>query len=189
MPATTGGPDLEPFRRYLHLLAEVHLDARLRGKLDPADVVQQVLLRAHAAHHTLRGDGTPVLLAWLRKILAHTLADAAKHYDRDCRDVDRERSLEADLDRSASGLAGWLAADQTSPSRRAERNEEHLRLAEALAALPQNQREVVTRKHLLGHPLQQIADDTGRTVPAVVSLLRRGLAALRENLSNDELYN
>lgn len=95
-------------------------------------------------------------------------------------------SLEADLDRSASGLAGWLAADQTSPSRQAVRNEEMLRLAAAMAALPENQREVVALKHLHGRTLQQIADQTGRSVPGVVSLLRRGLAGLRERLATGE---
>ena len=91
-----------------------------------------------------------VLVAWLRRILARTLADAVKHYERDKRDVALERSLEADLDRSASGFAAWLAADQTSPSGRAERNEELLRMVEALAELPELMREVVVLEALPG---------------------------------------
>jgi RNA polymerase sigma-70 factor (ECF subfamily) len=177
---------LEPFRSYLEVLARVHLDWRLRGKLDPADVVQQALLRAYAAWPELKNPDRPVLLAWLRRILARTLADAVKHYDRDKRAVDLERSLEADLDRSASGLAGWLAADQTSPSQVAARNEELLRLADALAALPEPQREVIVLKHLRGWTLQQIADHLGRSVPAVASLLRRGLENLRRRLAPKE---
>jgi RNA polymerase sigma-70 factor (ECF subfamily) len=177
---------LEPFRAYLEVLARVHLDARLRGKLDPADVVQQVMLRAHAAWSGLENPDPPTLAAWLRRILARTLADVVKHYDRDKRAVDLERSLEADLDRSASGLAGWLAADQTSPSQAAQRNEELLRLADALTALPEPQREVVVLKHLRGWPLQRIADHLGRSVPSVASLLRRGLEDLRHRLAPEE---
>lgn len=173
---------LEPFRPYLEVLARVHLDRRLRGKLDPADLVQQVMLRALAAWPELKDPAPEVLTAWLRRILARTLADVVKHYDRDKRAVDLERSLEADLDRSASGLAGWLAADQTSPSRAAARNEELLRLADALTALPEPMREVVILKHLRGWTLQQIADQIGRSVPAVASLLRRGLETLRHQL-------
>src|SRR5579862_2771535 len=157
---------LEPFRSYLGVLARVHLDPRLRGKLDPADVVQQTLLQAYAAWPALQNHDRPVVAAWLRRILARTLADFVKHYDRDRWAVNLERSLEADLDRSASGLAGWLAADQTSPSGAAARNEELLRLADALAALPQPMGEVVVLKHLRGQTLQQIADHIGRTVPA-----------------------
>jgi RNA polymerase sigma-70 factor (ECF subfamily) len=105
---------LEPFRKYLKVLAELHLDRKLRGKLDPSDVVQQTMLRAYSALAEVRDARPDVLVAWLRRILARTLADAVKHYERDKRDVALERSLEAELDRSASGLAAWLAADQTS---------------------------------------------------------------------------
>jgi RNA polymerase sigma-70 factor (ECF subfamily) len=177
---------LEPFRSYLEVLARVHLDPRLRGKLDPDDVVQQALLRAYAAWPEMNNPEPPLLTAWLRRILARTLADVVKHYDRDRRAVDLEQSLEAELDRSASGLAGWLAADQTSPSQAAIRNEEMLRLADALAALPEPQREVVVLKHLRGWTLQRIADHIGRTIPAVASLLRRGLEDLRQRLTPRE---
>jgi RNA polymerase sigma-70 factor, ECF subfamily len=174
---------LEPFRRYLELLARVHLDASLRGKLDPADLVQQTLLRACAALPELRNRSPAALTAWLRQILAHTLADTVKHYHRDCRDVNLERSLEADLDHSSSGLAAWLAANQTSPSEAAQRNEELLNLANALAGLPEPLREVVILKHCRGQTLQQIADQIGKSVPSVASLLRRGLEALRHRLA------
>jgi len=170
---------LEPYRRYLEVLARVHLDARLRGKLDPSDLVQQTLLRACAAWPNQSPEN---LATWLRKILARTLADTVKHYHRDRRDVDLERSLQADLDRSSISLAGGLAADQTSPSQAAQRNEELLRLADALAELPEPQREVVLLKHCRGKTLQEIADQLGRTVPSVASLLRRGLEALRHRL-------
>jgi RNA polymerase sigma-70 factor, ECF subfamily len=173
---------LEPFRNYLKLLAELHLDRRLRGKLDASDVVQQTLLRAHSALDELRDSRPEVLVAWLRRILASTLADAVKHYERDKRDVDLERSLEDDLDRSASGFAAWLAADHTSPSGRAERNEELLRMVEALAGLPELMREVLVLKHCQGWTLPQIAERMGKSVPSVASLLRRGLEELRKRL-------
>jgi RNA polymerase sigma-70 factor, ECF subfamily len=176
---------LEPFRHYLLVLAKLHLDTRLRGKLDPADLVQQTLLRAYPALNQLRTREPAVVAAWLRRILARTLADTARHYDADKRAVDLERSLSADLDKSASGRADWSAADQTSPSERAERNEDLLRLADALAELPDAQREVVVLKHLQGKTLAEIAEATGRTIPAVVGLLRRGLEKLRENMNHE----
>ena len=60
--------------------------------------------------------------------------------------------------------------------------EQLLQLANSLLELPVDQREVVILKHLRDRTLQQIADESGRTVPAVAGLLRRGLAKLREIL-------
>lgn len=175
---------LEPFRKYLTVLAELHLDRRLRGKLDASDVVQQAMLRAYSALGDLRDPAPETVVAWLRRILARTLADAARHYERDKRDIALERSLEADLDRSASGFAAWLAADQTSPSGRAERNEELLKLVDALASLPPLMREVVVLKHCEGWTLPRIAEHLDRSVPSVASYLRRGLEELRRRLKD-----
>lgn len=174
---------LEPFRPYLTALAKLHLDSRLRAKVDPADLVQQTMLRGYAAFHQLGNREPAVIAAWLRRILARTLADTLRHYDADKRAVDLEQSLTADLDRSASGLEGWLAADQTSPSAKAVQNEELIALAEALADLPEAQREVIVLKHLQGKTLTEIAEITGKSVAAVAGLLRRGLEGLRSRLA------
>ena len=173
---------LEPFRKYLKVLAELHLDRKLRGKLDPSDVVQQTMLRAYSALAEVRDARPEVLVAWLRRILARTLADAVKHYERDKRDVGLERSLEADLDRSASGFAAWLAADQTSPSGRAERNEELLRMVEALAELPELMREVVVLKHCQGWTLPRSPSGSAGASRRSPRCLRRGLEELRNRL-------
>ncbi|HWY89005.1 MAG TPA: sigma-70 family RNA polymerase sigma factor [Gemmataceae bacterium] len=180
------GRVLEPFRAYLRVLAQVHLDARLRGKLEPSDVVQQTLLRACAGFDDLRGREPGLVAAWLRKILARTLADAVRDLERAKRDIGRERSLQDAVDQSASALEAWLAADQSSPSEKAERNEQLVRLADALCRLPDDTREAVLLKHCRDWTLAEIADQLGRTPQAVASLLHRGLKQLRELLHEGE---
>ena len=134
---------LESYRDYLRLLARLELHPRLRARLDPSDIVQQTLLQAHRAIDQFRGEGEAALAAWLRQILARNLAMALRDHARARRDVRRERDLQAALDRSSARLESWLAADQTSPSLKAERNEQLQRMATALAALPADQRDAV----------------------------------------------
>lgn len=123
--------DLDRFRDYLLLLARSRLDRRLRGKVDASDLVQQSLLEAHQARASFRGGDAAAQAAWLRQILARNLANAVRDLTRAKRDVTRERSLQAGLGESAARLEGWLAADQSTPSQRADRHERALRLAGA----------------------------------------------------------
>lgn len=179
------GRILEPFRRYLRVLAQVHLDARRRGELDPSDIVQQTMLRAWAGFDQLRARLSGVVAAWLRKILARTLADAVRDLERARRDAGRERSLQALVDQSASDLESLLTADQSTPSEQAEGNEQLLRLADALCSLPDDAREAVVLKYCRGRTLAEIAKHLDRTPSVVTSLLHRGLKRLREILDNE----
>jgi RNA polymerase sigma-70 factor (ECF subfamily) len=180
--ATADERPLEGYRDYLRLLARAQLGPRLQAKMDASDVVQQTILQAHEGRAQFRGTTEAERLAWLRAILANVLAAAARRYETLARDVDRERSLEADLELSSSRLECLLAADQTSPSQGAVRCEELLRLAAALAQLPDDQRRVVELHHLQCLPVAEVATQIGRSRPAVVGLLFRGLKRLRQLL-------
>jgi RNA polymerase sigma-70 factor (ECF subfamily) len=177
---------LEHFREYLCLLARLRLDRRLQGKLDPSDVVQQTLLEAYQGLDQFRGQGEAQEAAWLRQILARNLANAVRDLGRAKRDVALERSLEAAVAESSARLEAWLAAEQSSPSQRAERNEQGVRLAQALATLPEAQREVLVLRHLQGWSLAAISEQLGRSPSAVAGLLHRGLKQLRELLREPE---
>ena len=186
MSPPVDGPTLERYRTYLRVLARLHLDPRLHGKLDPSDVVQQTLLEAHKDREHFRGQTPAERAAWLRQILARNLANAVRDLGRGKRDVDREHSLEEAVNASSARLEAWLAAEQSSPSARAERNEEAVRLAEALAALPEAQREVVVLRHCHGWSLAEISRHLGRSPSAVAGLLHRGLQQLRDQLHERE---
>ncbi len=179
------GNDLERFRAYLGLLARLEVSPGLRDRVDLSGVVQQTLLEAHQALKEQAGPalaGEEATANWLRSILSHNLADALRKLAARKRDVRREWSLDAALDRSASRLERWLAAEQSSPSQRAIRQEELLRMAEVLAELPEFQRRAIELHHLRGMPLAEIAAELGSTKAAVAGLLHRGLKTLRMRL-------
>jgi RNA polymerase sigma-70 factor (ECF subfamily) len=170
---------LESFRNYLLLLARARLDSRLRSKVDPADLVQQTLTRALERRDQFSGASNEQRAAWLRTLLAHAMIDALRKHTRP---GGAERSLEAALERSSARLEAFLAADQTSPSGRVEKQERLIWLADALAALPEDQRRAIELKHLQGLALIDVARQMNRSVPAVAGLLQRGMRALRSEL-------
>src|ERR1700741_3399289 len=74
------GPLLELYRSYLTLLARLQISRRLQGKLDPADLVQETFLKAHRYFSQFQGTTEAEWVAWLRQILASTLANQVRHY-------------------------------------------------------------------------------------------------------------
>jgi RNA polymerase sigma-70 factor (ECF subfamily) len=186
MAAEATEPDLERFRPYLHMLARRHLDPRLRGKLDPSDAVQQSLLQAHQALGQFRGHSDAELAAWLRQILARCLSNALRDLGRAKRDVRVERSLEAALADSSAQLVACLATDDSSPSHRAARQEQVVRLALALTTLPEAQREALVLQPWHGWSLVEIGNHLGRSPAAVAGLIKRGLKQLRQILSRGD---
>lgn len=174
-------PAVEQYRSYLLLLARMQLDGRLDRKVGTSDIVQQTLLEAHVRRSQFPGNEAG-FAAWLRSVLANNIRDALRQLRRQKRDIVREQSLDAELERSSVRLGQCLAAPGPSPSQHAIGHEELLQLSDALLALPAPQREAVVLHHLQGWPLSEVATELGRTPAAVAGLLHRGLRRLRELL-------
>lgn len=125
-------------------------------------MVQQTVLQAHVNREQFCGRTEDEWVGWLRAILANVLAGALRSYGTGARDVFRERSIDAGVEASASRVEQWLAAEQSSPSQRASRHEQLVRLAAALTQLPDDQREAVELHHLKGHTVAEVGELMGR---------------------------
>jgi RNA polymerase sigma-70 factor (ECF subfamily) len=173
---------LPRYREYLHSLVRARLEPRFWAKVDPSEVVQEALLKAHQARDQFRGQTEQQLAAWLRKILHNTLLNAL----RDCgrRNGYASISLNEVLDSSFGPAANPPADPGLPPDELAAQNERLVELAEALGRLPDDQRTVLELKHLQGLSVSEISERTDRTKPSVVGLLYRGTKALRTLLGN-----
>jgi RNA polymerase sigma-70 factor (ECF subfamily) len=168
------------YRNYLKLLARTGIDASLQGKADPSDVAQEALLKSFRNFGQFRGRTDAELAAWLRTILAHTLADLGRTYrGAEARNVARERSLEDLLGASSLALGRLLAGEGSSPSQQAQRRELAVVLADVLAELDADRREVLVLRSLQERPWDEVARRMGRSEGAARILWARTLKDLR----------
>ncbi len=178
-------PDLEQYRGYLKLLAELQLNPRLRVKEGASDIVQETMLDAHRDFADFRGKTDLELRAWLKMILTRNLLTAARHYGTQKRAAGLEVTLQDRLEESSALLHHQLVADQTSPSMKLMKKERSEQLAGALLTLLDDERSAVVLKHFHNWSVAEIAQHLGRTQDAVAGLLRRGLKKLRVHLSEE----
>ncbi|WP_422925572.1 sigma-70 family RNA polymerase sigma factor [Singulisphaera sp. PoT] len=179
------GQLLELHRNYLRLLARVQIGRRLQGKVDPADLLQETFLEAHRNIERFRGSTEREFVAWLRQILSAILANQIRHYlGTKRRDIRLERELADDVDRSSRALVQALAASQTSPSQHAARRERSTLLADALAKLPDDYREVIILRHLEDLAFAEVSRRMGRTEDSVKNVWARALARLRKAMDD-----
>jgi RNA polymerase sigma-70 factor, ECF subfamily len=181
------GSILQLYWNYLHLLAEAQLDRRLRARFSPSDLVQETLLEAHRDFRQFRGTTEAEFLAWLRQILVHNLIVAVRrHIEAGKRDIRREVSLEqvrANMDTSALSMGAIVAQGGTSPSARLQREELLVVLADNLAALPPDYRQVIVMRHLQGRSFGEIAQGMDRSEGAVRMLWLRAIGQLRSKMA------
>lgn len=181
------GELFESYRSYLRILARLQLRQRLRGKVSESDLVQLTFLRAHQAFPGFRGHSREELTAWLRRILATSLANQVRNYvGTISRRPDLERDVQAELEMSSKQLDQALFAKGPSPSAQASGREQAILLADALQKLPQDYQDAILGRYFEGLSFQELAVQMGRTEDSVQKLWWRGLARLRTLLQSPE---
>jgi RNA polymerase sigma-70 factor (ECF subfamily) len=174
------------YRNYLKLLAATQLDRRLRAKLSASDVVQDAFCLAYRDFAQFRGETQAEFAAWLRQILTHCFSHLHERYLwAEKRNVRREISLATVgqvVEGSAARLESVLADPAASPSTEVRRRESARILADQLAELPDDYRQVIVLRHLEDLSFDEVASRLERSSGATRMLWMRAIREFRRRL-------
>jgi RNA polymerase sigma-70 factor (ECF subfamily) len=173
-------------RNYLGVVARAQVESWLRAKADASDIVQETMVQAHRDFAHFRGATEAEWLAWLRKILAHNVADFVRRYRGTGK---RQQRLEVPLapPPDKSSLAPGLEPRDTgeTPAQEVMRLEREFQVADALTRLPEDYQEVIVLRNLERLPFEEVAQRMGRSRPATQMLWMRAVRKLQEELGRD----
>src|SRR5438477_3946422 len=148
------------YANYLKLLVAAQLDNRLRVRVSPSDIVQESFFEAHRDFAEFRGKSMGEFVVWLRRIVVNNILRVVEqHVMAEKRDVRREVSLEEigrRLEQSTVRLETLLAEQAESPSGCAARREDEILLADTLARLPADYRDVIVLRHIEGLSFEEV---------------------------------
>lgn len=148
--ASAWGELLRPHRDRLRRMIALRLDRRLKGRLDPSDVLQEVAIVAiRALPGYLERSEMPFFL-WMRWLCGATLqAIHRKHLGVQAREAGREVRLYGGPmpEASSVAIAAHLLGRDTRPSHAAAQAERRVRLQHAVDSLDPIDREVLVLRH------------------------------------------
>ncbi len=149
------GESFNQYRDRLWRVVAYRVDPRLRGRVDPEDVLQESYLAAQKRlnHYLAHPNGSWFI--WLRLIVLQTLTDVhRRHLGAQMRDAGRDISIDMpasgvgnDSLSSSGALAGRLLGHLSSPSHAALKTELSEQLRQALDQMSELDREVIALRH------------------------------------------
>jgi RNA polymerase sigma-70 factor (ECF subfamily) len=177
---------LQRHRNRLRRMLAVHMDPRLRARIDPSDIIQDTLLRASQKLQDYLRDRPLPFYPWLRQIAWDQLIQLhRRHLGAYKRTAAREATQVRDsrAGRTMMNLAEQLAASVTSPSARMAQDELRHRMRAALVRLPQTESDVLVLRYLEQLTIKEIAVVLGITEAAAGKRHFRGLERLRATMA------
>lgn len=175
-------------RARLRRMVALRMDRRLSGRIDPSDVVQDVLAEASQNLDKYLAQPPLPFYAWLRQFAFDRIIELKRHHlGAQKRSVNREERTSDQLpDDSVNDLAARLISDATTPTAHARREEVREKMRKALDCLTPADREVLVLRYLEQLSIHEIAAVAGLTEGAVKSRHMRALMRLRTLLESSE---
>jgi RNA polymerase sigma-70 factor, ECF subfamily len=181
------GDFLAGHRDRLRRMVAIRLDERLKGRIDPSDVIQEAFLEATERRVEYAREAEPMSpFLWLRFLTLQRLQIAHRcHLGTRARDAGREVSIHGPVSPMASSaaIAAQLLGRETRASEVAIRAERKLRLQEALNAMDVMDREVLVLRHFEQLSNGECARVLGIGESAATKRYIRALKKLKEALS------
>jgi RNA polymerase sigma-70 factor (ECF subfamily) len=174
-------------RGRLRKMVAWRLDRRLVARVDPSDVVQEVLAEADRKMDRYFRERPLPFLPWLRSLAGeHLAALYRRHVRARGRSVLREEPGLLHLpDESVAELAARLVTSATSPTQRVLREELRERVRHALGQLLERDREVLVLRNLEQLSVADTAEVLGVSAGAVKVRHLRALERLRALLDGE----
>ena len=144
------GELLLQYRDRLTKIVTFRIDKRLKGRVDPADIVQDAFIEVTQRFNEYYQDRKMPFFLWLRFITVQKLIQVHRHHlGVKARDANREVSIfNGPMPQATSAvLAAQLMGKQTSPSMAAMRVESKMQLEHALNEMDEIDREVLAMRH------------------------------------------
>jgi RNA polymerase sigma-70 factor (ECF subfamily) len=177
---------LDGWRDYLLLLANQELDSVLCPKAGASDLVQETFLEAQQGFDQFQGHTAPELVAWLRTILEHNVANFARRYQQTAkRDISREVPLHEILQSDSFRMGVHeqnIVANEDTPSAVLASEEEAEAVRQSLEKLPEAYRSVIELRYQQGYSFAEIGQRLDRSAEAARKLWFRAIRRLSENL-------
>lgn len=163
----------------LEALVHLRLGPRLRLRVEPEDVLQEIWKRAFESIGKFVWIDERSVFRWLGGIGEHVILSEARCARTRKRDGARNVPLR-DAGEHAFNVENQLVAKDSSPSRGARREERFERLEAALNSLTGDYREVIILAQIRGLSRKEIGERMGRSADAVSMLLLRALRELKK---------
>ncbi|WP_406695677.1 sigma-70 family RNA polymerase sigma factor [Singulisphaera sp. Ch08] len=179
--AVAVGRLLEKYRPKLKQMVAVRLDRRIASRLDPSDVVQDVLTDAGMNLEAYLSAPPLPFYPWLRRFAQERVIQLHRHHlFTDKRSLFREQAGGGFLpDETMGQLADVLASSQSTPSQHVIRGELCQQVRKVLDELAARDREVLVLRYLEDLSFPEIALAAGLTEGAVKMRHLRALERIR----------